>query len=658
LLHKQIDGGRTGAGGSCGRKILKILPPCPQAPSLSLIILLVALRSAQAAGGACPTGANYLNPANPAGPKVTLTSLGVTSCYYISASTNSSDNNDGISELTPWQHAPGMPNCKSGTTCGNTTPQPGNGFIFRGGDMWHTGNPNAIPSTGGTWSWSWSGTSNNHIYIGVDPTWYSGSAWARPIINGDNPLNSVSGGNAGVASCAYGGGGASLVSLSPARYEHFDNFELLGMCWGTGGGSFIYTNGVSATYTQGSPNPNPRWIENNYIHGWSHVKFTGSTGVSASNGGGITGSSGEPVNGSYYGSIIQFNVIDGSDSDSYSLSWSGGQGDTWIVQYNVVRYNGGDNSPLSTHLFHDNLFEYGYNADDGQSHTDWPLQNYGSEPNGGTFPGDGTPNLFYNNIVRHIPLAVSSVLWQFPQGSLPDYDFNNIFEDYEGAAGSNYNDFCQGSCGAMVVFNNTEEGAGAPSNPGGCIYCNAAGDGTITAVNNHWITNDNSAFTTMANVTESAAIYQTLSATNAQGYALANNFAPTASSNATVTASGSNETNGYCAAITDTLGHAACLQGITSVSYNSTNHTVIYPANTPVARPTSGPWNAGAYQFSSGTISPCDVNGDGVVNVVDVQLEVNMALGIGPCTNPSGTCTVVSVQRVVNAALAGSCVSP
>jgi hypothetical protein len=56
--------------------------------------------------------------------------------------------------------------------------------------------------------------------------------------------------------------------------------------------------------------------------------------------------------------------------------------------------------------------------------------------------------------------------------------------------------------------------------------------------------------------------------------------------------------------------------------------------------------------------SPCDVNSDGSTNVSDVQLEVNMALGISSCTNPSGTCTVVSVQRVVNAALGGTCVSP
>jgi len=44
--------------------------------------------------------------------------------------------------------------------------------------------------------------------------------------------------------------------------------------------------------------------------------------------------------------------------------------------------------------------------------------------------------------------------------------------------------------------------------------------------------------------------------------------------------------------------------------------------------------------------------------VVDVQMEVNMALGINPCTNPSGTCNVTSVQKVVNAALGGQCVAP
>jgi len=48
-------------------------------------------------------------------------------------------------------------------------------------------------------------------------------------------------------------------------------------------------------------------------------------------------------------------------------------------------------------------------------------------------------------------------------------------------------------------------------------------------------------------------------------------------------------------------------------------------------------------------------------NVVDVQLEVNQALGVAPCAsdiNKDGQCNVIDVQRVVNAALGGACVSP
>jgi len=42
--------------------------------------------TALAAGGACPTGANYLSQSMDAQelPLVTLASLGVTSCYYVS----------------------------------------------------------------------------------------------------------------------------------------------------------------------------------------------------------------------------------------------------------------------------------------------------------------------------------------------------------------------------------------------------------------------------------------------------------------------------------------------------------------------------------------------------------------------------------------------
>ena len=59
-------------------------------------------------------------------------------------------------------------------------------------------------------------------------------------------------------------------------------------------------------------------------------------------------------------------------------------------------------------------------------------------------------------------------------------------------------------------------------------------------------------------------------------------------------------------------------------------------------------------------IDACDVNSDGVVNVVDVQLAINMSLGTASCTtniDGADTCNVVVVQRVVNAALGMACVT-
>jgi hypothetical protein len=82
-------------------------------------------------------------------------------------------------------------------------------------------------------------------------------------------------------------------------------------------------------------------------------------------------------------------------------------------------------------------------------------------------------------------------------------------------------------------------------------------------------------------------------------------------------------------------------------------------------------WNqdaAGSYASSTAafksavvlTSNACDLNGDGVVNGTDVNLSVNMALGTAPCSaNLEGplVCTVVTVQRVINASEGQPCVT-
>src|SRR5215831_232810 len=351
------------------------------------------------------------------------------STHYIAA--NGSDTNSGTSKSAPWLHAPGMPACAS--NCGAYTPAPGDSFIFRGGDTWHFGNRTASPYTGGTWAWGWSGTSGNVIYVGVDQTWYNGGSWVRPVLTADNPTST----NA-VSSCLYHAGSSNgMVNLYPVRYVTFDNFELTGFCWdNTANANYIVGYGGAVPGYQ-----NPFTIENLYLHGWTHT--TAGTQAGAS---GLTGYN------QNYGVTLQYNVIDGSDSDHYSLQPLGQGGDTYFFQYNIIRHVGGTSVSNTCHIAHDNLFEYIYNVTDSSTHTDIYMC-YG-EAGAPNFPGDGTPNLFYNNVFRNIPGAVSYVFAEFPPPNYTDYVFNNIFHDYGGNA-TNYNPICEdGTCGAVVLFNN------------------------------------------------------------------------------------------------------------------------------------------------------------------------------------------------------------
>lgn len=58
-------------------------------------------------------------------------------------------------------------------------------------------------------------------------------------------------------------------------------------------------------------------------------------------------------------------------------------------------------------------------------------------------------------------------------------------------------------------------------------------------------------------------------------------------------------------------------------------------------------------------LNACDLNSDGTVNAVDIQLAVNMALGKAACTAQvyGNVCNIVVVQRVVNAVLGKSCIT-
>src|ERR1700728_2966603 len=114
---------------------------------LKLILILLAPPIIWDAGGTCPSGANYITPSNPTGALVTLSSLGITSCFYASKSTGA-DTATGTSEAAPWAHLPGMPSCTN--VCNSTSPTGGEGFILRGGDTWVSSDLDLY--------WQWTGT--------------------------------------------------------------------------------------------------------------------------------------------------------------------------------------------------------------------------------------------------------------------------------------------------------------------------------------------------------------------------------------------------------------------------------------------------------------------------------------------------------------------
>lgn len=62
---------------------------------------------------------------------------------------------------------------------------------------------------------------------------------------------------------------------------------------------------------------------------------------------------------------------------------------------------------------------------------------------------------------------------------------------------------------------------------------------------------------------------------------------------------------------------------------------------------------------NSGQAATCDLNDDGVVNVVDVQMEIDASLGLIACgagdLNGDGVCDATDIQRVTQAALGQAC---
>jgi hypothetical protein len=115
-------------------------------------------------------------------------------------------------------------------------------------------------------------------------------------------------------------------------------------------------------------------------------------------------------------------------------------------------------------------------------------------------------------------------------------------------------------------------------------------------------------------------------------------------------------------------GYAENLMGAVSYIAGETNGAAAWAFMntnerlTDTALATDTRWAIIPRNLSQGPPSPCDLNGDGQVNSLDVQIAVNQALGVTACTNAAlitaGVCNILDVQIVINAALGNGCVIP
>lgn len=533
-----------------------------------LIACFLYAGKAFAAGGTCPSGANYLDASGQ--QLVTLSSLGVTECYYVAA--NGSDSNPGTSESSPWAHLPGMPGCSGG--CASTKPGPGTGFILRGGDTWNKANLGV--------KWTWAGSSSNPIYIGVDANWSASGSWARPIFN----CNS--------SACGSGGDFFSATE----NYVILDNIEFTGLLE-TSASHPSYASVCGTNFV----------VENLYVHGWSHdsslVNAYVSEGINPCNGGPNTGF------------VARYNVIDGSDTGRDQLYGIGHGGTVTNAYGNVIRYvataidGTGDD-------WHDNLVEYLVPCPGGSGcHQDGLYQFSGT--------GNSMYALMYNNVIRNTTWSGSGgavKFWMSGNGGnssgYTGYAFNNvIYNNQPGNTVDTGGHFNQ-NYGIWYFFNNTVE-CGMDSVPGNCILGDngnkqggvfGGGSMSLFLSNNHWIQATDggvlSCTQSSYHCSETTAVYQTVAQASAQGYSSdsAYAFQPTSASGSTVTSVANAAVvatrQSLCTAIgiVDATAGAAC-QSDTSYAcaYETTSHIVHCPTRQTIARAAEP--NVGAYQFSS-----------------------------------------------------------
>ena len=409
--------------------------------------------------------------------------------YYIAAS--GSDSSAGTSKTSPWLHAPGMTGCTA--TCAAKTPQPGDQFIFKGGDSWTSGSfpINLVAS----------GTSGYSIYYGIDQTWFTGASWTRPVF--DLQLTS---------------GKKQVFNLSSGiGYVTIDNFEMKNLVIDNdnGNNAFVLINGRVTGVL----------VENNYIHKWTRTAGFTNDQV-ATNGGILSAVGGNDI-------TVLNNLIDNSTGcgDCGSLIFGAG-----TAQGNTV-HDAPQGINSTNNVIGNEVYNIA-NSFDPTQHENVVYMKGRGVVSGNKIHHMGTAGTF-SGVVLYVDPS-----WSCTSATSTETltVFNNVVYDTADKAPVLF----QGerktpTCTTVIDFyNNTLQFAGD-------IAINTSGDNVSVADvrNNHYIMGDPSGPTFCHNnsarscgnigtVTDNHNIDMSATTATNQGYVLANAYAPIGSTNGTV----------------------------------------------------------------------------------------------------------------------------
>lgn len=480
--------------------------------------------------------------------------------YYIDF-VGGSDANDGRSTATPWKAHPYMA-CRSG---GSYTHAAGDRFIFKGGVTW--------PQTCFQMTLGASGTAGNVDYYGVDKTWFSGGSWTRPIFNGAHlPLAT----------------GGSIVYIGNRSYLQIDNLEIKGHR------TFSAANNTASIEYNCPTNVT---MSNLWVHDWSVAP-----NITQDNGqGGIYGN----IPGCSPATVwIEYSELSNAEWTG-SGRQSGGAIRGGNCRYCVIHDASTGilhGTMHNTHMY--NIANTGNRSFDGSFHTN---SLYVDEWAGvGVDPGS-TPALIYNNYIHDVGSGSGAIYANaYYSANTTIYIFNNVVRNvtWLGAVNIDTGCFCGlSSVGKIYIWNNTFH-VGPDGNGFDSVRVTPTGSGrpplnTLVMQNNHSI-NDNGLWGgggSVVNFTNNSNLSHTIAQATSSGYTASPpyTYSPSSSSSPTVNI-GVN--------LTSQCGTLPGLCGDTSYGAVEAAHVVTWPARTAKARPASGAWDVGAYEWAAAAALP------------------------------------------------------